>query len=230
MPSARLYVGFDEREEVGSHVFTSSLLHYSSIPVSLAHLTRKAVTQSTGQKIGEGTNAFTLSRFLIPFFEGWNGMAIFMDGADMMLRADLKELVSLYDPWKAVQVVKHDYKTRHPRKYVGTAMEAENKDYDRKQWASVMLINCSHFAWRRITPETVSKASKIDLLQFKFLEDSVIGELPKEWNWLADEHGPNPEAKLIHWTAGVPGFPKYRNTPHAEEWFEQLKRANYATH
>lgn len=218
----RLFVGYDEREEVGSHVFTSSVIENSSIPVGITHITRKAVAKIG--KIAEGTNAFTVSRFLIPYFMGYRGVAIFCDGADMLMKGDIKDLIALFDPWKAVQVVKHDYKTKHPRKYVGTNMEADNHDYERKQWASMMLINCDHYAWRRINPDTARK----DLLSFSWVPDFQIGEIPKEWNWLADEEGPNPDAKLLHWTAGVPGFPHYKDSPHSDEWFRQLSRVNHA--
>jgi hypothetical protein len=37
---------------------------------------------------------------------------------------------------KAVAVVKHDYKTKHRRKYIGTPLEADNADYPRKNWSS----------------------------------------------------------------------------------------------
>lgn len=226
MDAVRLYVGYDEREAVGSTAFLASLLERSSVPVSLAHITRKSVL---GMGIPEGTNAFTLSRFLIPYFERWTGWAIFMDGADMLMRADIADLWALRDPYKTVQVVKHEYKTKNPRKYLGTAMESENTDYERKNWASLMLINCSHFSWRKIKPESIALSNKLDLLQFRWLNDHQIGELPKEWNWLADEYGPNPDAKVLHWTAGVPGFPCYKNAPHSEEWFSAVKAATHAT-
>lgn len=224
-----LYVGHDEREEVGTHVFLSSLLFHASAPVSVTHLTKRAVEKASGMSVPEGSNAFTMSRFLIPYLMNWRGWAIFMDGADMLMRADINELAQLFDPWKAVQVVKHDYQTRHPVKYVGTSMEAKNHDYPRKQWASVMLVNCAHYTWRKVTPSYVGQAVRMDLLQFRFMPDQYIGELPIEWNWLADEQGANPEAKVLHWTAGIPALPHYRNSPHADEWFEQLKRTNYAT-
>jgi hypothetical protein len=37
---------------------------------------------------------------------------------------------------------------------------------------------------------------------FRWLDDERIGELPIEWNWLPDEFGVNPEAKLLHYTLG----------------------------
>jgi hypothetical protein len=149
-----------------------------------------------------------------------------MDGSDMLCMADVNELLELWDPYMAVQVVKHEYSTRHPRKYVGSAMEADNGDYARKQWASMMIINCSHFAWRNVTPEFVRRTTPMDLLQLRFIEDNRIGELPIEWNWLADEFGPNHQAKVLHWTAGIPAFEAHADAPMAREWTASLLAAS----
>jgi hypothetical protein len=63
------------------------------------------------------------------------------------------------------------------------------------------------------------------LHRFEWLDPKLVGELPVEWNWLADEYGYNANAKLLHWTAGVPGFYHYRNAPHADEWQGAIRRA-----
>ena len=136
-----LFVGFDPREEVGTHAFNSSVLAHTTKPVAITHLHKPMLEGTLGQLFDEGTNAFTKTRFLIPHLMSRKGWAIFMDGADMLCMGDLAELMDLADPYKAVQVVKHNYRTKAPRKYLGTQMEAENEDYPRKNWASLMLIN-----------------------------------------------------------------------------------------
>ena len=151
-----------------------------------------------------------------------------MDGADMVTKADIAELWALRDPFKAVQVIKHEYKTKHPRKYVGTKMEADNGDYPCKNWSSVMIINCAHYAWRNITPQTVEKMPGSYLHRFEFIEPRYIGELPIEWNWIVDEYGYNPKAKVLHWTAGIPGFAYYKDAPHAADWFSANAKVNHA--
>jgi hypothetical protein len=181
---------------------------------------------AAGQR--DGTNAFIYTRFLIPFLQGFTGWAIFADGADMICQADISELYALRDHYKAVQVVKHDYKTKHPRKYVGTGMEARNDDYPCKNWSSLMLINCSHFAWRQMTPEKIAAMTGPELHRFSWMADEFVGSLPLEWNWIADEHGPNPDAKLIHWTAGIPAWPAYKDTPMADEWREAASKVTHA--
>lgn len=224
-----LYVGFDPREEIGTHTFISSVLHRASWPVSITPLHLPLFKSFYGAGQRDGSNNFIYTRFLIPFLQNFRGWAIFADGADMVMQADIAELYALRDYYKAVQVVKHNYRTKHPRKYVGTMMECRNDDYPRKQWSSVMLINCGHFRWRQMTPENVEKMSGPELHRFSWIPDELIGELPSAWNWLAQEHGENPEAKLIHYTAGVPAFPHYFDTPMADAWRKEASHITYAT-
>lgn len=225
----QLFAGFDEREAVGFHAFCASVIEHSSEPVSICPLSLDSLKKvySGGQR--DGSNAFIYSRFLIPYLMGYKGFAIFMDGADMVVQDDIAELWKLADPFKAVQVVKHNYKTKNPRKYICTEMESANEDYPCKNWSSVMIINCAHYAWRGINPETVEKMPGSYLHRFEFIEPRFIGELPAVWNWLADEYGANAYAKVLHWTCGIPAFPAYAATPMAEEWYKYNKLANHAT-
>ena len=224
-----LFSGFDLREEAGTWAFCSSVVEHCTTPISITPLHLPMFTSFYPPSMRDGSNAFSFTRFLIPFLQGFTGHALFCDGADMICKADISELWALRRGDMAVQVVKHDYKTKHPRKYVGTRMESDNRDYDRKNQSSVMLINCSHFAWRTMTPEKVASMSGADLHRFAFIPEDRIGDLPPEWNWLTDEHGANREAKILHWTAGVPLFPHYKHSPHAADYMRQVERMNYVT-
>jgi hypothetical protein len=219
-----LYFGHEDRAEAGTTAFVRSVIAHASEPVALIPITRKAMMGCP-----EGTNAFTFRRFLVPWMQKFEGWAVFMDGADMLCRADVCELPQHFNHRMAVLVVKHDYKTRHPRKYLGSAMEADNPDYPRQNWASVMAINCSHFAWRQITPEFVRKTAPMDLLQLRFIDDDRIGELPMVWNHLVDEDGPFDGAKVLHWTAGIPAFEAHADAPMANEWTASLLAASTCT-
>lgn len=218
----RLFSGFDTREEAGYHTFVSSVIHKASKPVSITPLHMPMFPQ--------GTNAFTYSRFLVPWLCGFRGHAIFADGCDMVMNADIAELDSLFDPVYPAQVVKNTYATKHRMKYLGTDMECPNRDYERKNWASLMLINCEHPQWEGMTPDMVEMMADapMSLLQFKW-GNLTLGDLPKEWNWLVDEYGPNDAAKLLHWTAGIPGFKKYADAPMADIWREANSKATYVT-
>ncbi len=224
-----LFAGFDTREEVGFHTFASSVIHHASEPVAIMPLHLDMLNKVYRAGLRDGSNAFIYSRFLIPYLMEFRGMAIFADGSDMVLKADIAELWALRNPFMAVQVVQHDYQTKHPRKYVGTDMEAGNFDMPRKNWSSLMLINCAHYAWRNLTPDVVEKMTGSDLHRFSFIADRYIGELPAEWNWLCQEAGENPDAKLIHYTAGIPAFPAYTNTEHADDWAQAALKVTHAT-
>lgn len=211
-----LFCGYDPREAIGWHVFVHSVLRRASRPVAIHRL------DSCG--LPQGTNAFTLSRFLVPWLMGYRGHAIFADAADMLCLGDIAQLDGLFDARKAVQVVQHDYKTRNPRKYVGTKMESENADYLRKNWASLMLINCEHPYWARFDPAHLESCDRLNALQFALLNDPAVGALPTYWNRLADEGQPVEGAQILHFTAGLPCFPHYAGSPGAEKWFAEYKQ------
>jgi hypothetical protein len=222
----KLYAGFDAREEYGFHTFVSSAVHRSSVPLEITPIGNALLHGlCNGRRPDESTD-FARARFLIPWLERYVGWAMFCDGSDMIVRGDLAELWAMRDMYQAVMVVKHDYRTRAPRKFLHTEMESDNRDYPRKNWSSVMLINCAHFAWRDLTPDTIRKRTGSELHQFKFMRDDLIGELPAEWNWLAQEFGVNPEAQLVHYTLGIPAFSAYVNSPMANEWAAEAARVS----
>ena len=212
----RLVVGFDARETIAYHVFCQSVLENTSLPVSFLPLVEKslAVYKETHH---DGSNRFTYTRFLTPFLMGFEGWAIFADG-DMVCRRDIAELWKLRDASKAVQVVKHDYLTKSSTKYLGN----KNENYPRKNWSSVILWNCGHPENRCLTPDLVSSKDGSFLHRFKWLADSLIGELDKEWNWLAIEYDDYPSAKLIHYTLGTPCFRDFRDCSSSEHWHRVL--------
>lgn len=216
----RLFCGYDQREAIGFHVFVSSVLEHATAPVSLSALGAR------GMPIG--SNEFTYSRFLVPWLMGFKGHAIFADACDMLMLGDIKELDALFDPQFAVQVVQHPtYSTRHPIKYLGTSMQCPNLSYARKNWASLMLMNCAHPYWSVLTPATLAGSAGLSLLQLGGLrrdKDPEVGALPDCWNRLVDEGQPVEGAQLLHWTAGMPAFDRYRNAPGADQWHEQLER------
>jgi lipopolysaccharide biosynthesis glycosyltransferase len=224
-----IFAGFDQREEAGYHAFTSSVLEHASAPFTVTPLHLPLFRSFYAPGVRDGSNAFVYTRFLIPFLQGYTGSAIFCDGSDMLMKADIAELWALRDPYKPVQVVKHDYRTKWPRKYLGTKMEAPNEDYRRKQWSSVMILNCMHMSWRKLTPESVQQMTGPELHRFSWLQEDEIGELPKEWNWLVQEDGPNPDAKLLHFSSGVPLMPAHANSPHAADYMRQCARMNHVT-
>ena len=208
-----LFVGFDPREAVAYHVFCSSIIQNTSLPVQITPLVLSQL-QEFNEMHDDRSNDFVYSRFLTPYLTNFKGWAIFADG-DMICQGDLKELIDMADPLKAVMVVKHDYQTKATQKYLGNI----NENYPRKNWSSVILWNCDHPKHKILTPDFVSKQTGKFLHRFSWLDDQDIGELPLEWNWLASEYKVNREAKLIHYTLGTPCFKDYKNSDMADIWY-----------
>lgn len=174
----------------------------------------------------DGSNEFIYSRFLVPSMQGYKGWAIFVDG-DMLCRWDIADLWELRDESKAVMVAKHSYTSRFPQKFVGTAMQTSNVTYPRKNWSSVILWNCGHEANRVLTPQYVQRNPGSVLHRFEHLADAQIGEIPLEWNWLVGEYAPDPHARLVHYTLGVPGMEHYKNCAYASEWHQTRDLVNH---
>lgn len=216
-----IYIGYDTKETIAYHVCSNSIIRTSSQPISIIPLFLPLLTTYT-ETHNDGSNEFVYSRFLIPFLQQYSGWAIFIDG-DMIVCDDITNLWNLRDESKAVMVVKHDYKTKHLIKYLGS----KNENYPRKNWSSVILWNCSHEKNKILTPEYIQQTSGSILHRFSWLTDSDIGELPIEWNWLPDEFGENNNAKLIHYTLGTPCFKEYEATPMANLWFSEHTLTNH---
>ena len=209
----RVFIGYDSREAVAYGVLAHSINRHASQPVAIApvmldqlksvfHRERNAL-QST---------EFSFSRFLVPWMCGYEGWALFMD-CDMLMRADVARLWELRDDRFAVQVVKHMHVPKEETKF----LVAVQTKYEKKNWSSVMLMNCGKC--RALTPEFVNRASGLELHQFKWLgDDGLIGELPSGWNHLVDYDPPRADASLLHYTIGGPWFPEYADCQYADEW------------
>ena len=216
----KIYIGFDQREAIAYHAFVQSLIDHASIPLDITPLAMRTL-KGYEEKHEDKSNDFVYSRFLTPFLNDFRGWAIFADG-DMICQKDIKELLDLKDSSKALQVVKHDYKTKANQKYLGNI----NQDYPRKNWSSVILWNCEHPKHKILTPDFIANQTGKYLHRFSWLEDEDIGELPQEWNWLATEYPNNEQANIIHYTLGTPCFKDYRETEMADIWLKKHNRLN----
>jgi hypothetical protein len=220
----QIYIGYDPNEPVAYHTLAHSILRRSSVPVMISPLMRSQLAGIYARARGatESTE-FSLTRFLVPLLSQFRGWSLFMD-CDMLCRADIAELFEFTErlPEKAVVVCKHDYSPGPERKFLNQVQTV----YTRKNWSSVMLFNNARCA--ALTASYVNTASGLDLQRFVWLDDSLIGDLPLEWNWLVGEYKHNPDAKIVHYTIGGPYFDEYRSCDYAEEWFEENRRMNFA--
>lgn len=163
---------------------------------------------------------FSISRFLVPHLAG-DGLALFCD-ADVMARADLGDLFrkAESDTSKAVWCVKHKHRPSGTVKMDGQPQTS----YGRKNWSSVVMWNVDHPSNKALTVEAVNVWTGRDLHQFVWLRDDEIGEIGPEWNHLVGEVAPNPHARLVHFTLGVPSMAGYETCEFADEWREELNR------
>lgn len=216
-----IFIGYDPREAVVFHVCSNSIIRHSSKPVQIIPLALNLL-QGYKETHNDGSNAFIYSRFLVPYLMGYTGHAIYIDG-DMVVKSDIVELWEERTFFKDVQVVKHDYKTKKPIKYLGS----KNEDYPRKNWSSVILWNCESMTNECLTPEFIQKSTGKFLHRFEWINDSKIGELPIEWNWLPDEFGPNNNAKILHYTLGAPCFDEFKDTEMSIDWHNELDKTTF---
>lgn len=221
MKTIPIFIGYDPREAIAYHVCSNSIIRHSTNPVSINPLALSTLVDYK-ETHSDGSNHFIYSRFLVPHLMEYQGWAIFMDG-DMLVRDDITRLWDLRDHTKAVMVVKHDYQTRQAEKYLGS----KNENYPRKNWSSVILWNCGHPANRKVTADFVMNATGAEVHRFTWLDNSLIGELPSEWNWLPDEYGENTDAKLLHYTLGTPSFHDFATTTMGDEWHRERIYTEY---
>jgi len=210
----RVFIGYDPAETVAYHVAAHSILRHATVPVSVTPL-KLSQLPITRMRDPKQSTEFSFSRFLVPWLCGFKGMAIFMD-CDVLLRADIAELTGQIG--KSVSVVKHSYTPSTEGKFLGNRQTS----YDKKNWSSVMVFDCSGCA--ALTPQYVNTASGLELHQFRWLGgDYLIGNLDPAWNHLVSENAPNRHAKLAHFTLGTPCFAKYANCEFADEWHEERR-------
>ena len=216
MTPVRVFIGYDTREAAAFSVLGHSIHARASCPVSITPVRLSELAGVFAREVNPlQSTQFSFSRFLTPYLCGFEGWAIFMD-CDMLVLDDIARLWALRDERYAVQVVKHVHVPKEEVKFLG----AVQTKYEKKNWSSVMLMNCSRCTV--LTPDYVNRASGLELHQFKWLEgDHLIGALPPAWNHLVGYDAPRRDASLVHFTIGGPYFQEYRDCEYAAEWFAE---------
>lgn len=207
----RVFLGWDDRLTECCKVAGYSLLANASIPVELNYLddlTCEGFTRA-------GVTQFSYRRFLVPHLCGYQGRALFADGADTLFLGDVAELAELDMGGKALAVVRHQPPRGQDRARANT---------------SVMLIDCAQCSmW---TPEAVARASDDRLMRLRDFATNEIGNLPPEWNTMCVVgQEPPPEAKIAHWSGIAPRCPvgsgdwiDFSKSAVWMEWRERMRR------
>lgn len=195
----KIFIGFDQRQPIAYTVLAHSILDKSTKPVSITAL---CLNQLPLQR--RGLTPFTFSRFLVPYLCDYQGWALFLD-IDMLVNDDISKLFDLNNEIYAVMVSKNKVKF---------------------EWASAMLFNCAHPHNAVLTPDYIEKAN--DLHRIGWLNSEMIGSLPPEWNHLVGYDKPRQDAKLIHYTQGIPVFEETQDSELANEWMQEHRKINSA--
>lgn len=208
-----VFIGYDSKEKVAFNVLSYSILKNSSQPVAITPIYLPNIKNIFNRERNSlSSTEFSFSRFIIPHLMNYNGWAIFMD-CDMLMVDDISKVWNLRDEKYAIQVCKHDYIPKSTTKFLNQVQTV----YPKKNWSSFMLMNCNKC--NALTPEYVNTASGLELHQFKWLDnENLIGEIPLEWNWLADEYEMKNDVFNIHYTEGGPYFKNYSNCDYADLW------------
>lgn len=195
-----VYIGWDVRQPISYNVAQHSVTTTAKSPVSITPLCLDALPIER-----QGLTQFTYSRYLVPWLQEYQGWAVFMD-ADVIVLADIAELFAEADPAYAVMV---------------------SKNVKKFEWGSVILWNCGHEANRLLTPEYVDDSNS-KLFRFEWLTPDQIGPLPAEWNHLVGYDAERTDAKLVHFTMGIPPFPETNMCEYAGVWADAHQHMNGA--
>lgn len=239
MEIARVFIGYDPREDDAYKVARHSIEARSSIPVlvtpireqrlRMAGMYRRpySITKNNGavQRYDDldgkpFSTDFSFTRFLVPAMQQWDGWAVFVD-CDFLFLADIAELFAQRDETVAVKVVKRDYVPRESVKMDGQIQAL----YPRKNWSSLILWNCEYPVNKRLTPDVVNGQTGSWLHGFSWLMDDEIGSLDPAWNWLEGESSPDLAPKAVHYTRGGPWLDDYKTVAYADDWLAEARAA-----
>lgn len=199
MTPLRVFIGYDPRQPIAFQVAAHSVWQHATAPVSITRLDLRNLPITR-----RGLTEFTYSRFLVPYLSGFEGVSIFLD-SDVLVRGDVAELLAYPLAYQNRKVFFVDSERKFER-------------------PSVMVFR--NELCTRLTPEYVEdKRNK--LFDFYWVDGNGdlghTGNLPNAWNHLVGYDAPNPDAKLVHFTAGIPVWPETEHCEFADEWHAAMK-------
>lgn len=220
----KVFVGYDTREDIAYQVCKHSLEARNKDvevrPLKQNELRDQGWYTRPIDKLA--STEFTFTRFLVPELSNFDGWALFCD-SDIIFIENIKELFDQADDKYAVMCAQHDYTPKE-----GIKMDGQTQTvYPRKNWSSVVLFNCGHPSNRKLDLNLVNNPliTGAYLHRFSWLDDSEIGQISHEWNWLTDwyEEGKDGTPKALHYTEGGPWFENYRNCDWHLTWKKELQ-------
>ena len=196
----RIFIGYDHRQAIAYNVLQFSLYRRSSKPLAISPLVLPTLPMKR-----QGLTPFTFSRFLAPWLCDYRGWALFLD-IDFLALGDVAELFALADDRYAAMVSKNEKKF---------------------EWASMILFNCGHPANKVLTPDYVDDPKRcIAPHTMDWLAPDLVGGVPGHWNHLVGYDAPRKDAKLVHFTQGMPIYEETAGSEFREEWLAEHKASN----
>ena len=219
MEELKIYIGYDSRESIAYHVAKHSILKNTKMKIDIVPIKQDDVRDQGiywREEDKLASTEFTFTRYLIPHLNEYKGWALFID-CDFVALDDVKKLFDQRNDKYALMCAQHDY-TPKP----GVKMDGKQQTvYPRKNWSSMMLINCGHPENKKLDLNLINnpKTTGAYLHRFSWLDDSLIGKLSHEWNWLVGWYKPEDGTpRAIHYTEGGPWFKNYRDCEYNEQW------------
>lgn len=213
MTDLTIYIGWDSREQESYEVaYYSAFEKYPG--AKIYPLKQQDLRQQNlywRKEDSQASTEFSLTRFLVPLLNEYQGYALYMD-CDVLVKDDVRKMVPEWFGAYSVACVKHDYV---PKTNLKKDMEIQYF-YPRKNWSSVMLFNCGHVCSLNLTAEYVNSAAPSELHRMKWADESIYG-LDPEWNCLSGYYD-IPDPKIIHYTDGGPWLEKYSDCDYADDW------------
>jgi Glycosyl transferase family 8 len=210
----KIFIGSSPNNIIEEKVFRYTLQKYTFSPIEIHIIDGKAgsvknINSGETKKLPthlihriKGATAFSLARWAIPQWCGYQGKAIYCDSDQIALR-DISGLWN-YDlcgnPLAAVSTKKATCFKHYRDNFLKFYLNSDDDFY----LASVMLFDCEKACWSfesLIDLLDEGKFSLSDLMYlgkgFRSYLKSNIGELPNEWNHLDVA---NADSKIVHFT------------------------------
>lgn len=210
----RIFIGSSCRNRVEEKVFVYSLLKHTNTPLEINIINGEtgSVTMHNGEEKQlpaivsdrlKGATAFSLARYAIPQWCGFQGKAIYCD-SDQISREDIAHLWNFKLSGAAVAAV--DVKAAESGKYyVNSFLQQLVASPNPYYLTSVMLLDCSKLqAWSLESMIQALNQNQFSYAELMFLGPDFlrqtpieIAALPSEWNHLDVL---TPASKIVHFT------------------------------
>lgn len=195
-----MFIGTDSRQPVAAMVLAHSINRRASKPVSITFLNLDQLPITR-----RGLTEFTYSRYLVPWLCNYEGEALFLD-------ADMLCLTDICDIYNAV--------ARRPGVLCGYGVNVVKDGVEPFEWPSLMYFNCTYGNY---TPEFIDDPKSKPMALDQVFGNAGVGEIHKDWNHIVPYSPPNPNAKIVHFTQGIPCWEETRNCEYGDEWIAEFQ-------